>query len=175
MSLAEAAAEKNAKFLQGEHILIRMTYISRYNTHNDNDELNKILDQARKNNSSRGITGVLVFNHDYFLQSIEGRRPLINELLRKLVKDPRHFSLQIIETREIDQRRWTHWDMNYLTPTARHKDKALQFSGASQFNPYLMSKRQIMMLIETLTKMQEQEAKNSAVKKRGLFGLLKAS
>ncbi|MEL6869595.1 MAG: BLUF domain-containing protein [Pseudomonadota bacterium] len=174
MSIAEVAKERNAKFLHGEHILMRLTYVSRYNSHNENDELNKILDQARKNNANRGITGVLVFNHDYFLQSIEGRRPVINELLRKLIKDQRHFSLQIIEAKEIDQRRWTHWDMNYLTPTARHKDKALQFSGADKFNPYLMSTRQIMMLIETLTKMQEQDTRKQTSKKTGLFGLKRA-
>ncbi|MEM9387990.1 MAG: BLUF domain-containing protein [Pseudomonadota bacterium] len=165
------------KAMHGEHILLRLTYISRYNNHNESDELQRILSQAQENNERNGITGVLVFNHNYFLQSIEGRRPVINNLLRKLVRDSRHFALQIIEAREIDQRRWSGWSMNYLTPTKKYQNEALRFSGGATFNPYLMSTKQVMLLIESLTKMQEHRsrAEESIKSSRKLFGLLKAS
>ncbi|MEM9386552.1 MAG: BLUF domain-containing protein [Pseudomonadota bacterium] len=149
------SSDENIKYLHGEHVLLRLTYMSRFNTHNEPGELQRILTQARKNNTANGITGVLIFNHNYFLQSIEGRRPMINELLRKLTADSRHFSLQVIEAREIDGRRWGGWSMNYLTPSEKYQKEALRFSGGTQFNPYLMSTRQVMMLIESLTKMQE--------------------
>lgn len=170
MSLAELSQQKNMQFLDGEHIILRLTYISRYNNHNENDELQKILSQAQSNNAQNGITGALVFNHNYFLQSIEGARPMINELLRKLIKDDRHFSLQIIEAREIDQRRWTRWSMKYLSPNEQNKDQALKFSGGTTFNPYLMSTKQIMMLIDTLSKIQEKQDRQESQVKPGLFG-----
>jgi len=96
---------QTTSFAEGEHVILRLTYISCYNNHNESDELQTILKQARSNNEAAGITGACGFNHNFFLQSIEGSRPAINGLLRKLIKDERHFSLQIIECREIDQRR----------------------------------------------------------------------
>lgn len=154
------------KMLHGEHIILRLTYISRYNNDNPNGEVTRILDQVQQNNERNGITGALVFNHNYFLQSIEGARPVINELLRKLVKDDRHHALQIIECCEVEQRRWSKWSMKYLIPSEENKGLALKFSTGTQFNPYLMSTNQIMMLIDALSEIQEQEQAEESVSKK---------
>ncbi|MBR5494755.1 MAG: BLUF domain-containing protein, partial [Psychrobacter sp.] len=111
-----------------------------------------------RNNERNGISGVLVMNEDYFLQSIEGARPVINELLAKLIKDNRHFSFQIVDCREVEQRRWDKWSMKYLTPSDENKEYMQKFSASHEFNPYLMSTSQIMSFIETLAKLQEQRA-----------------
>lgn len=168
-------SDQRTEYLHGEHLLLRLTYMSCFNTHNEPGELHRILAQARRNNTANGITGVLVFNHNYFLQSIEGRRPVINQLLRKLTSDPRHFSLQVVEAREIDGRRWGGWSMNYLTPSEKYQKEALRFSGGTQFNPYLMSTRQVMMLIESLTKLQEAQTLRPRRASKRLFGLLGSS
>ena len=160
MGLAELSEANNANMLHGEHIILRLTYISRYNNDNLNGEVTRILEQAQQNNERNGITGALVFNHNYFLQSIEGARPVINGLLRKLVQDERHHSLQVIECREVEQRHWSKWSMKYLIPSEENKGLALKFSTGSEFNPYLMSTNQITMLIDTLSELQEQQAKN---------------
>ncbi|WP_367105494.1 BLUF domain-containing protein [uncultured Psychrobacter sp.] len=173
MGLAELSEANNANMLHGEHIILRLTYISRYNNHNENGEVTRILAQAQQNNERNGITGALIFNHNYFLQSIEGARPMINELLRKLVKDDRHFSLQIIECCEIEQRRWNKWSMKYLIPSDENKGLALKYSTGTQFNPYLMSANQIIMLVDTMAKLQEreQEEKESPKKKKSWFSM----
>jgi hypothetical protein len=142
----------------GERIILRLTYVSRYNTDNANIEVARILEQAQRNNERNGITGVLVINENYFLQSIEGARPVINGLLRELIKDDRHFSLQIVECREIEQRRWNKWSMKYLTPNDGDNEYVLKFSATNKFNPYLMSTSQIMLFIEALSTLQEQRA-----------------
>ncbi|WP_435979350.1 BLUF domain-containing protein [Psychrobacter sp. DM4] len=166
MELAELSQAQNSQRLHGEHIILRLTYISRYNNHNENGEVTRILAQAQQNNERNGITGALVFNHNYFLQSIEGSRPVINELLRKLVKDDRHFSLQIIECAEVEQRRWNKWSMKYLIPSDDNKSLALKYSTGIQFNPYLMSTNQIMLLIDTLSMLDEQEQQALAAPKK---------
>lgn len=171
MESAEISESSHAKFRHGEHIILRLTYISRYNNHNENGEVQRILAQAQQNNAHNGITGALIFNHNYFLQSIEGARPVINELLRKLVKDDRHFSLQIIECREVEQRRWSKWSMKYLTPTEENKQNALKFSTGTEFNPYLMSTNQIMMLIDMLSTIQQQEEESVPQKKKPWFAI----
>lgn len=173
MGLAELSEASSANMLHGEHIILRLTYISRYNNHNENGEVTRILAQAQQNNERNGITGALIFNHNYFLQSIEGARPMINELLRKLVKDDRHFSLQIIECCEIEQRRWNKWSMKYLIPSDENKGLALKYSTGTQFNPYLMSANQIIMLVDTMAKLQEreQEEKETPKKKKSWFSM----
>lgn len=157
MQTAQLSAVDQANRRHGEHIILRLTYISRYNNDNENGEVTRILAQAQENNERNGITGALVFNHNYFLQSIEGARPAINGLLRKLIKDSRHFSLQIVECCEVEERRWNKWSMKYLTPTDKNKHQSLKYSTGTEFNPYLMSTKQIMMLIDSLSTMQEQE------------------
>ena len=171
MEADQLSTADQAKLRNGEHIILRLTYISRYNTDNENDEVTRILTQAQENNARKGITGALVFNHNYFLQSIEGARPVINELLRKLVKDDRHHALQIIECREVELRHWSKWSMKYLIPSDENKGLALKFSTGTQFNPYLMNTNQIMMLIETLSDLQEQEAVSAAKKKKPWFSI----
>lgn len=148
--------EKNASNLNyGERIIQRLTYVSCYNTSNANIEVARILEQARRNNERNDITGVLVLNENYFLQSIEGARPDINNLLKNLIQDDRHFSLQIIECCEVKQRRWNEWSMKYLTLKDEDKDYVLKFSDSNKFNPYLMSTSQIIMFIEALSELQK--------------------
>lgn len=171
MESVQLSEVNRLKMLHGEHIIVRLTYISRYNDDNPNGEVTRILAQAQENNERNGITGALVFNHNYFLQSIEGARPVINQLLRKLVEDDRHYALQVVECCEVDQRHWNKWSMKYLIPSEENKSLALKFSTGSEFNPYLMSTSQIMMLIETLSELQEQEAIKASEKKKSWFSI----
>lgn len=142
----------------GERIILRLTYVSRYNAKNANIEVARILEQAQRNNARKGITGALVINDDYFLQVIEGARPAINQLLRGLVQDSRHLELRIVECREVEQRRWSKWSMKYLTPSELDKEQVLKFSSGTKLNPYLMSAAQIMAFMDTLSDIQDRKA-----------------
>lgn len=158
LEMTGVSEKTDANSHHGERIILRLTYVSRYNTDNANIEVARILEQAQRNNERNGITGVLVINENYFLQSIEGARPVVNGLLRELIKDDRHFSLQIVECREVEQRRWDKWSMKYLTLSDDDKEYVLKFSASNEFNPYLMSTSQIMLFIEALSALQEQRA-----------------
>ena len=158
LEMTGVSEKTDANSHHGERIILRLTYVSRYNTDNANIEVARILEQAQRNNERNGITGVLVINENYFLQSIEGARPVVNGLLRELIKDDRHFSLQIVECCEVEQRRWDKWSMKYLTLSDDDKEYVLKFSASNEFNPYLMSTSQIMLFIEALSALQEQRA-----------------
>lgn len=147
--------KKTVNVNHGENIILRLTYISRYNTKNANIEVTRILEQARRNNERKGITGVLVMNENYFLQVIEGARPVINNLLRKLVNDERHFDLEVIDCCAVEERRWNKWSMKYLTTSEKSKEY-FQYSASNEFKPYLMSTTQITRFIEKLSALQEQ-------------------
>jgi hypothetical protein len=56
-------------------------------------ELRKIVVSAATNNRSRGITGGLMFNRDYFGQVLEGERDSVSDLFCLIARDPRHRSI----------------------------------------------------------------------------------
>lgn len=156
----------------GSHHLVRLTYISRASDGLDASQRKEILNTARTNNSANGISGILIFNKDYFLQTIEGSRPLINGLLNALIADPRHHDLQIIECETVYERKWVKWSMNYVTPTASNKDDFMKFSTDLEFNPYTMNKTSLQKLITSLYERQQklkEEAANTP-KKKWFFG-----
>ena len=132
-------------------ILISMTYASRANLDVSAKVFNEILQQAQENNTANGITGMLVFNKDYFLQTIEGPRAQINRLLYGLIADQRHYDLQLLETREIKHREWAKWSMNYASPTEKNAAVYLKYSTTVNFNPYLLNAESANELMRELS------------------------
>ena len=133
------------------HILISMTYASRANPDVSAKDFNEILKQAQENNAANGITGMLTFNKDYFLQTIEGPRAQINRLLYGLIADQRHYDLQLLETREIKHREWANWSMNYASPTEQNAAVYLKYSTTVSFNPYLLNAESANNLMRELS------------------------
>lgn len=133
------------------HILVSMTYASRANPDVSAKDFNEILQQAKENNAANGITGMLTFNKDYFLQIIEGPRAQINRLLYSLIADQRHHDLQLIDTREIKHRQWAEWSMNYASPTEANAAVYLKHSTTVNFNPYLLNAEAATNLMRELS------------------------
>ena len=133
------------------HILISMTYASRAHPDVSAKVFNEILQQAQNNNAANGITGMLIFNKDYFLQTIEGPRAHINRLLYGLISDQRHYDLQLLETREIKHRGWAKWSMNYASPTEKNAAVYLKYSTTVNFNPYLLNAESANELMRELS------------------------
>ncbi len=144
-----------AQSLSDAHILVSMTYASRANPDVSAKDFNEILQQANENNAENGITGMLIFNKNYFLQTIEGPRAQINRLLYSLIADIRHHDLQVIETRELKHRDWAKWSMNYASPTQANAAIYLKYSTTLDFNPYLLSAEAANNLMRELSKSQD--------------------
>ncbi len=74
-------------------------------------EMSDILAEARPANARDGVTGVLTAVDGWFVQIIEGSDAALDGLLAKLLRDPRHSDLMIIERRATAVRRFGDWDM----------------------------------------------------------------
>ncbi|TXD96149.1 BLUF domain-containing protein [Psychrobacter frigidicola] len=121
------------------HILVNMTYVSRATSDVDAKELGEILQEAQDNNAANGITGMLIFHNNYFLQTIEGPRAQINRLLYALMADKRHHDVQLLEARELKYREWPKWLMSYTSPSEAAAAIHIKYSTTVEFNPYLLS------------------------------------
>lgn len=102
-----------------------IAYTSRYSGDAANIEsvLADIVKTAKEANPKRGITGVLFFDRDRFVQVIEGEKTALNELLEHIKGDPRHDDVEVIFDGEEDHQEFTEWNMD-----------AFKLDGASQFD-----------------------------------------
>ena len=78
------------------------------------DEVADILASARINNPLEGITGLLIFNGDSFMQILEGGETAIDGLVARLRADPRHSNMAVRDERPIEDRTFPDWSMAYL-------------------------------------------------------------
>jgi hypothetical protein len=70
--------------------IAQLVYASRMSSPLTMDVIAGILGKARTKNASNGITGVMTFGNECFLQLIEGPPAAINALYAELQRDPRH-------------------------------------------------------------------------------------
>lgn len=119
-------------------MLIRLVYASTAQSGVDLNEFKRILLQAQANNHRRDLTGMLAFNSKIFLQALEGSREQINDLYAKLLRDPRHTTVTLLNYKEIEERHWANWSMGFAAPNTDNRALFLKYSQQSIFNPYNM-------------------------------------
>jgi hypothetical protein len=132
--------------------LFRLIYTSTLSKNVDISTLPQIHSIAKTNNTQHGITGVLLFGNDYFLQCIEGSREEINRLFTKLARDVRHERIEISEYTETSERHFNKWSMNLVILTEKNQKTILPFSSTVYFEPYQMSSESSLKLMLHLTK-----------------------
>ncbi|MGB3070370.1 MAG: BLUF domain-containing protein [Ottowia sp.] len=76
--------------------------------------VSEIVKKARLANAISGITGVLGFDGEKFVQYVEGPSAAILELLAAIERDPRHTDFDIkAQGESIAERRFQEWQMGY--------------------------------------------------------------
>ncbi len=104
--------------------LYRIVYCSRNliqseGTAGDHDrELSGILQSARTNNASQGVTGALLFNEECFAQVLEGPRRSVEQIFEKIQRDRRHGQVTVIDNGSADRRDFPDWAMAHAQPSS---------------------------------------------------------
>jgi len=140
----------------GEHITLSLTYIGRNSDSNHGIGLARLLEEWRRNNEKIGVTSALVVNDNYFIQNIEGPRPLINEILVKLISEYSYLVPHLRSSISSISLRWDGFLIKYLTSSAEDEAYTLKsFSAGADFNPYLMKSTQITSFLKTIFAVSE--------------------
>ncbi|MHA3725073.1 BLUF domain-containing protein [Leucobacter sp. HY1910] len=79
----------------------------------DEATLDDILHTARRKNTIRGITGILLFRQGKFFQYIEGPERSIKDLYREICADSRHTNLRVLLETPVHERRFSEWTMGH--------------------------------------------------------------
>lgn len=116
--------------------MIQIVYISSAVAPWSTEQLLELLQQCLKNNSARGVTGMLLYGEDTFLQALEGDDAVIDALIEKIARDPRHAKIQLLHRRPIEQRQYADWSMGFKRISERELTgiPGLKDFGAKDFN-----------------------------------------
>ena len=72
-------------------------------------ELGAILYEARSLNRKHGVTGLLLFNGNQFLQALEGDEHVVGAAFKRISKHRRHLSIILLYDRSTDIREFGNW------------------------------------------------------------------
>jgi Sensors of blue-light using FAD len=131
-------------------MLVRLLYASRSEIPITNEAIDALLSQCRKNNPSSGITGILCYSDNCFLQVIEGGRKAVNELYNHIVRDERHSEVTVLHYEEVTQRLYGSWTMGKVNLERLNPALVLKYSEKSVLEPYGISGKVSMALLEEL-------------------------
>ena len=131
-------------------MLVRLLYASRPATPSSTMVLDSILEQSRANNPPLGITGILCFNDDLFIQVLEGGRDEVCDTYNKIVRDDRHRDVRILTYDEIAERRFGGWTMGQVNIAKVNPSLLLKYSEKAALNPFTCSGRASMALLDEL-------------------------
>ena len=131
-------------------MLVRLLYASRPVAPLTTEVVDAILAQSRAHNPKLGITGILCYSHDLFLQVLEGSRDAVCEMYNTIVRDDRHTHVRILSYEEIAERRFGNWTMGHVDVTTVNPSLLLKYAKLPVLNPFNCSGHASMALLEEL-------------------------
>lgn len=126
----------------------QIIYCSKANANVGFEDIKNILEIAQEKNQEFSLSGMLLYNGNYFLQAIEGPNENIEELYKNILKDERHYDIEQIGLIDIEQRDFGKWAMGYYNT----KTKVNEVVGYDNFDPYQMSFEETKKLLLKFSK-----------------------
>ena len=120
-------------------MLVRLMYASRASEPVRQDSLQAILKKSTSHNPGIGVTGVLCFSGEIFLQVLEGGRSQVSLLYNRIAQDPRHRDVVLLSYEEIDARSFAGWAMGQVNMNRLNPALLLKYSEAAVLDPYAVS------------------------------------
>lgn len=131
-------------------MLVRCLYASRAATTLSASALDEILVQSHRNNPRRGITGLLCYTNEVFVQALEGGRDEVCDLYNAIVGDNRHSHVRLLAYEEISERRFGNWTMGQVDAKTVNPSLLLKYSKTATLDPFAITGQATMALLMEL-------------------------
>lgn len=131
-------------------MLVRCLYASRAIDPSNVSILNGILATSHRNNVALGITGVLCFDGETFVQLLEGGRQEVSSLYNAIVKDDRHHDIELMIFEEIEQRAFSNWAMGKVDLDKVNPSILLRYSDKPKLDPFRSRGFAVLSLLKEL-------------------------
>lgn len=117
--------------------MIRLVYVSTCIHGLHLQDVQSIVATAQSRNQVAGISGMLCWSGEFFLQCLEGERDRVTHCFGKIMADPRHHSVELIVSSPTAVRWFSTWGMGFSRLMSSHRLDLDSLAGRS-FNPYLL-------------------------------------
>ncbi len=138
--------------------IIRLIYASIARPGLSYEDLAGILSSASEHNARTGVSGILCYSSGAFLQALEGKRPVVNQLYNRILNDRRHRECEILVCEGIEVRSFIEWSMKMVRWDEAHAPQrralVLRHSGSELFEPWTMSAGQAHGFLKDLAEME---------------------
>jgi hypothetical protein len=131
-------------------MLVRLLYASRAAAPLSASVVDAILEESRRNNPALGITGILCYSGNQFIQVLEGGRDEVCDLYNAIVRDGRHERVRLLLYEEIAERRFGGWTMGQVDIAKVNPSLLLKYAEKAELDPFSRSGRASMALLEEL-------------------------
>jgi hypothetical protein len=131
--------------------MIRLIYVSTCPPDLSLEDVEGIVKVAQTWNANQGISGMLCWSGEFFLQCLEGERSVVSQLFAKICKDSRHTNIEILIAAPTNVRWFGQWGMGYSRLMASHT-LDLPATEGNSFNPYLLEANHLESTFEQLAK-----------------------
>lgn len=120
------SASPNAEALTASFII----YVSIATQRFPEKELVDLLTVSRKNNSKAGITGILLYKEQKFMQLLEGEKAAVNRIFETIRRDPRHHDVIPLSSGEQEGRAFAEFSMAFQD---LHDPSVQELPGYSEY------------------------------------------
>ncbi len=93
--------------------LIHVIYVSAARGEPGEEELARLLAEARQTNARLGVTGILLYADGTYFQVLEGEAEVVDGLMDRIAGDRRHTGVVTIVREPIARRSFADWSMGY--------------------------------------------------------------
>jgi Sensors of blue-light using FAD len=128
----------------------RLIYASEWNAALPVD-IAELMGKSRSRNARMGVTGLLIFDGEYFVQAIEGTRSAVTDTYNRIARDPRHHKLHLVSCTDAVRRLFPNWSMGLMNGIPWETRKALLSNfNISCFDPNLVPVGQLLHFFATM-------------------------
>ena len=131
-------------------MIVRCVYASRAASSLTSAMVEDILDKSRSHNPASGITGILCYSGDVFIQVLEGGRDAVCDLYNAIVRDGRHTHVRLLVFEEIRERKFCNWTMGHVDLSKVNPGLLLKYHERAVLNPFGSSVSATMALLDEL-------------------------
>ncbi|MBS1155012.1 MAG: hypothetical protein H6R07_936 [Proteobacteria bacterium] len=131
-------------------MLVRLLYASRAAHPLTTETVEAILAQSRAHNPEHGVTGILCYSGDIFMQVLEGGRDAVCELYNTIARDERHLNVRLLSYEEITERRFANWTMGQVNLAKVNPSMMLKYAKTAELDPFSCSGQASMALLDDL-------------------------
>lgn len=133
--------------------LVRLIYASRWNVpegHVLDEEVRKIVIASMNNNREVNVTGLLLVHEGWFVQALEGPAAGVRDTYERVIKDPRHTDVALLDLAPAKARAFRDWNMTERRLTALQGPILAKYGQEETFDPSAMSGEQAFGLLSAL-------------------------